>query len=161
MSEIILLCGKVCCGKSFYANKLQNERNIVILSVDELMLSLFPEHLGNRHCEVVRQSKEFLTLQAEKIAAAGCDVLLEYGLWGKAERDELRAKFESLGHKVRLVYIKASDKRILENAKKRNADKASGMEKFSYEADEALLSKCSAMFCEPSEDECDEIIDIG
>ncbi len=161
MSEIILLCGKVCCGKSFYANRLSRERNIVVLSVDELMLSLFPEHLGDRHCEVVRQSKEFLSLQAEKIAAAGVDVLLEYGLWGKAERDTLRARFEALGHKVRLVYIKASDEKILENAKKRNAEKAGGGEKFSYEADEALLGKCNKMFCEPSEDECDEIIDVG
>ncbi len=161
MSQVILLCGKVCAGKSFYAEKLKKERNIVVLSVDELMLSLFPEHLGDRHCETVRKSKEFLSLQAEKIAAAGCDVLLEYGLWGKAERDELRERFESLGHEVQLVYIKASDEKILENAKKRNADRASGNEKFSYEADEALLGKCSKMFCEPSEDECDEIIDVG
>ncbi len=161
MSEIILLCGKVCAGKSFYAEKLKKERNIIVISVDELMLSLFPVHLGDKHCETVRKSKEFLSVYAERIAGAGVDVLLEYGLWGKAERDELRARFEALGHRVKLVYIKASDEKILENARNRNAEKASGGEKFSYEADEALLGKCNKMFCEPSADECDEIIDVG
>lgn len=161
MSEIVFLCGKVCCGKSFYSRKVSLERRIVVLSVDELMLSLFPERLGDKHNLVAGRCKEFLLAEAEKIANAGADVLLDFGFWFRAERDSVRTRFEKVGHKVRLVYIKASAERIFENAEKRNADKASGLEKLCYEADNALLSKCDELFEEPAADECDEVIDVG
>lgn len=41
MDEIILLCGKICSGKSTDANKNKIKYNAVILSCDELMLELF------------------------------------------------------------------------------------------------------------------------
>ncbi len=161
MSEIIMLCGKVCAGKSFYAENLRKERNVVVLSVDELMLSLFSERLGDEHNSVAERCKAFLLRKAEQIAASGIDVLLDFGFWFRAERDSVRARFETLGADVKMVYIRASDERVLENAKIRNADKAKGNDNLSYEADEALLCKCNELFETPSDDECDEIIDVG
>ena len=40
MAKVLLICGKICCGKSTYAKKLKEENNAVILSVDEIMLSI-------------------------------------------------------------------------------------------------------------------------
>lgn len=160
MSTIIMLCGKVCAGKSFYSRKLCEKQKIVTLSVDELMLSLFPERLGDEHNSVADRCKAFLLSQAEDIAAAGADVLLDFGFWFKEERVKTRARFEALGHSVKLVFIDASDERIRANAQRRNLKKSSGEELYCYETDEALLKKCSELFEYPSADECDEIIQL-
>lgn len=36
MAKIIVICGKICCGKSYYANQIKEKENTVILSCDEL-----------------------------------------------------------------------------------------------------------------------------
>ena len=36
MAKIIVICGKICCGKSYYANQIKEKENAVILSCDEL-----------------------------------------------------------------------------------------------------------------------------
>ena len=41
MGKAILICGKICSGKSTYAARLKKETNAVLLSVDEIMLDLF------------------------------------------------------------------------------------------------------------------------
>ena len=43
MPGVIMTCGTICCGKSTYARKLRTERNAVILSIDEITLSIFPD----------------------------------------------------------------------------------------------------------------------
>ncbi|HOV25823.1 MAG TPA: AAA family ATPase [Pseudobacteroides sp.] len=48
MAKIIIMCGKICSGKSTYSQKLKKEINAVVLSCDELMLSLFDEQLGDK-----------------------------------------------------------------------------------------------------------------
>lgn len=40
MAQVIMTCGKICSGKSTYAQKLSKKYNAVILSVDEITLSL-------------------------------------------------------------------------------------------------------------------------
>lgn len=49
MSTVIMTCGLICCGKSTYAKRLKNENNAVILSIDDLTLSMFPEESGDMH----------------------------------------------------------------------------------------------------------------
>ena len=47
MAEVILICGKICSGKSTWAKALCRESGALCLSVDELMLALLPERLGD------------------------------------------------------------------------------------------------------------------
>ena len=39
MSKVILICGKICGGKSYYAKHLKEQHNAVILSTDEVKVS--------------------------------------------------------------------------------------------------------------------------
>ena len=39
MPKVIMICGKLCSGKSTYAKKLQQEGKAVVLSIDEIMLA--------------------------------------------------------------------------------------------------------------------------
>ena len=60
MAKVFLICGKICCGKTTYAQKLYNENNAVLLSVDEITLALFGQHCGDKHDEYVERTEKYL-----------------------------------------------------------------------------------------------------
>ena len=60
MPKAFLICGKICCGKTTYAQKLCNENNAVLLSVDEITLALFGQHCGDKHDEYVERTEKYL-----------------------------------------------------------------------------------------------------
>ena len=39
MAKVILICGKICSGKSTYAEQLRIKERAAVLSVDEIMLA--------------------------------------------------------------------------------------------------------------------------
>ena len=47
MPKIIALCGKICSGKTFYANKIKERENAVILSTDEVTFYLMDNEQGD------------------------------------------------------------------------------------------------------------------
>ena len=93
MAGVTATCGKTCCGKSRYAQELQRASGGVILSCDELTL-LYP---GADHDSLLPLVKQYLLKKSLEITAAGADVLLDWGLWQRAERDELRSFYRSHG----------------------------------------------------------------
>ena len=40
MAKIMAICGKICCGKTYYSNQLKEKENAVILSCDEIINAL-------------------------------------------------------------------------------------------------------------------------
>ena len=60
MSRVIMTCGMICCGKSTYAKKLQTEQNAVILSIDDITLTLFPEGSGDMHDTYALRAEQYL-----------------------------------------------------------------------------------------------------
>ncbi|MBQ7046340.1 MAG: ATP-binding protein, partial [Oscillospiraceae bacterium] len=52
MAKVIAICGKICSGKSYYANQIKEIENAVILSCDELTSILFNNDLGKKHDEM-------------------------------------------------------------------------------------------------------------
>ena len=40
MAKVYLICGKLCCGKTTYAQKLCKENKAILLSVDEIISKL-------------------------------------------------------------------------------------------------------------------------
>jgi len=51
LSKVILICGKICSGKTTYAKNIAQNMNAIILSVDELMLSLFGQYLVEKYID--------------------------------------------------------------------------------------------------------------
>ena len=60
MAKVYLICGKICCGKTTYAQKLCSEANAVLFSVDEITLALFGQHCGDKHDEYVERTEKYL-----------------------------------------------------------------------------------------------------
>ena len=60
MAKVIMTCGKICSGKTTYAEKMRRELSAVILSVDEIMLAVFGSDAGDKHDEYVKRIKNYL-----------------------------------------------------------------------------------------------------
>ena len=103
---VYLLCGKTGSGKSTFARTWQAERGAALLSVDELMLALFPEYLGEAHRAVhdAENSASLLTLvkegrlkeQADAVWAALHPEHSGASLAGTASGDKLQALLERM-----------------------------------------------------------------
>ena len=94
--KVILLCGKVCCGKTTYAKQIRKGERAVILSCDEIMLALFDQQLGDRHERISQATQHFLFKKSLELLRVGVTVILDWGFWTKASRNEARAFYISL-----------------------------------------------------------------
>lgn len=55
MPKVIALCGKICSGKTFYANKIKEGQNAVILSTDEATFYLMDNEQGERYDDFAKR----------------------------------------------------------------------------------------------------------
>ena len=149
--RVELICGKVCSGKSTYAETLRQESGGVVLSADRLMLALFPVYLGDRHEEISGKCRAYLLDQAVDLARAGVPVILDWGFWTAESRREATAFFRERDISVRWHYVAVSEAQWLERAAKRNREAP----KDAYPVDENLLQKCRELFQEPRREEID------
>ena len=147
MAKIVALCGKLCAGKSTLARKLRDELNAVILNSDELTLALPFDH-----DETYPVIKPYLWRKATEIVRAGANVVLDFGFWSRADRDEAKAFFAEAGVELEWRYVSVTDEEWKRNIAARNEKVRSGKEN-SYFVDEGLAQKCLKLFEEPQADE--------
>lgn len=154
MAKVILICGKICSGKSTYAEKLRIRNQAALLSVDEIMLALFGQHCGEKHDEYAEKTKNYLFQKSLEFIESGIDVILDWGLWQKEKRDFVRAFFKTRGIECEFHYIDISDETWKARLIKRNNAVLAG-ETSAYFVDENLAAKFDAHFEMPSKDEID------
>ena len=56
MGKVILICGKICSGKSYYSKKMKEKLNAVIISPDEATYELINNEQGEFYNRPVRQA---------------------------------------------------------------------------------------------------------
>ncbi|MBW8803293.1 MAG: hypothetical protein AUG49_00600 [Catenulispora sp. 13_1_20CM_3_70_7] len=118
-----LLIGLTGSGKTTFARRLEAE-GLVRLSVDEEMFARngrygvdYPDHeYFDRERPVVQDIQQRLieTIQAGK------SVVLDYGLWRRAEREAYKKLVEEAGGKWRLIYLKVDKAELLRRLGERN-----------------------------------------
>lgn len=154
MAKIILICGKVCSGKSTYANKVKQDCNAVILSCDEITLGLFDGQLGEKHDDVLNKVKSYLYKKAEEIVAAGTNVILDFGFWSSLERRNITKVFIDKGIEIEWHYVEVTEEIWRSNIQKRNHMIKQGL-CMDYYIDKNLLEKSSRQFEAPTHEEID------
>ena len=88
MAKVYMTCGKICSGKSTYAQKLRRQHSAAVLSVDEITLALFGREPGPMLDEYVRRTEGYLYQKSVELVETGINVVLDWGFWTKRERDE-------------------------------------------------------------------------
>lgn len=117
---ITILFGKIASGKSFRAEKLA-QAGAIVLSVDELMSSLYPNCVGReKHLEVTGKIADYLCFIAASISKNGLDVIIDFGFWTKSERESVASRLDSLGAEYRFELIDAPFDTRLKRLEERN-----------------------------------------
>ena len=152
MAKVILICGRICCGKTTYAHRLREERRAALLSIDEVMLAMFGQHAGDMHDIYAERTKRYLLAKALELAAADIDVILDWGPWTKAGRSELREFFTARGVGFELHAIDIDDAVWRARLRKRNAAVETG-EAEAYYVDDNLAAKFASRYEAPDANE--------
>lgn len=157
MADVIMLCGKICSGKSTYAKKISKEHKAVILSVDEITLALLGRDGGDKLDEYVEKLEAYLFDKSVEIVGTGINVVLDWGLWKRSEREYAKKFYSSRGIDCELYYIEITDEEWDKRIEKRNADISAGLLD-AYYVDDGLKEKFNRLFEAPEKNEVDVLV---
>ena len=130
--KLIIVCGLPGSGKTTHAEMLEEELGAVRFCPDEWMQALSLD----LHDEDKRARIEALQwTQAQRLLALGSTVVIEWGTWGKSERDTLRLGARALEAAVELHYLSAPVEVLFERIQRR------GMEEPPLTRDDLVRSK--------------------
>ena len=160
MAEAILLCGRICSGKTTHAQRLREEKNAVVLSCDEITAALFDNDLGDAHDAMTDRIRGYLMDKSLELVGAGVDVILDWGFWNRKTRQALADYYMGHGVPCRWHYIDADDATWQKNIAERNERVSKGLGGSDYYLDEGLLKKCLSAWQEPSREEMDVWVEL-
>lgn len=155
MGNVILICGKICSGKTFYANRLLETENAVILSTDEVTYDLTGNEQGPGYDAFARRVNGYLMKKAAQIAKAGTNVILDWGFWTRHDRQEITEYFQARNVPIRWHYIDITDEAWQDNIRARNEKILRGQGGSDFYVDEGLLNKVLSLFEVPDKSEMD------
>ncbi len=140
--RLIIVCGLPGSGKTTHAKGLESRLRAVRFCPDEWMDALSID----LYDEERRAKIEALQWKiARELLALGLTVIIEWGTWGRSERDALRLGARALGAGVELHYLSAPVDVLFDRIQRR------GLEKPPIERDD--LCRWFDKFQEPTPEE--------
>ena len=117
-ARLVLLCGLPASGKTTLARRLAAEMRAIRLDKDHWVTALGHDVWDDEFR--VRLERQLWAL-AQELLAIGQSVILEWGHWARAERDEKRLGARALGADVELHVLDAPLDELLERAQRRSS----------------------------------------
>jgi predicted kinase len=117
--RLIIVCGLPGSGKTTLASVLETKLRAVRFSPDEwldaLSLNVYDEE---RRGKIEALQWKF----GQKLLALGLTVIIEWGTWGRSERDTLRLGARALGAAVELHYLSAPADALYDRIQRRGME---------------------------------------
>lgn len=146
---LYLICGLPGAGKTTFAKMLEIEKNALRLTPDEWMSRI----VGDGYDEAKRAVVEQIQWEiAARVLSLGVNAILDYGFWGRSERDDYRARAEAHGARTKVCFLDVSREELLKRLSERNAS----LPEDTFKVDEAQLDLWSSWFQKPTQDELDD-----
>lgn len=146
-----MTCGLPGSGKTTLARQIERDAPAVRLTGDEWLQEIFPD-MTTAEAETgpFRARIEHLQWQtAIRILELGCDVVLDWGVWSRRERDRFRAAAQQLGARVVLALRDPPIEELWARVSQRNATRPFGAFLMTKED----LIRWSSLFERPTDDE--------
>ena len=159
--KVIVVCGKICSGKSYYSNKIKDSLNAVIISPDEATYELINNEQGEFYNIFSERLNKYLTKKVGEIAKAGANVIFERGLWSKKDRKDITEYYKSKGIKCELHYVCVDDETWKQNIAERNRRVEEGNGGSDFYLDEGLMKKLESKWEEPTFEEYDVLYNVN
>jgi predicted kinase len=103
---LFVMVGLPATGKTTRAKRIEADRRALRLTPDEWMIPLFNENDAGGKRNVLEGRFIWLALRALR---NGNDVILDFGVWAKVERNALRALAAEVGAACELVYLEVDE----------------------------------------------------
>lgn len=161
MSKVIVVCGKICSGKSYYSKKIKDSLNAVIISPDEATYELINNEQGEFYNFFSKRLNDYLTKKVGEIAKAGANVIFERGLWSSKNRKDIKDYYKSVGVECEIHYVYVDDDTWKKNIDERNKRILDGNGGSDFYLDEGLMKKLESLWEEPTSDEYDFIYKVN
>ncbi|NLB90703.1 MAG: AAA family ATPase [Clostridiales bacterium] len=143
-------------GKTTTAKKISTAYQALRLTPDEWHFHLFGNDFYNetnkdkehdiRHTKI----EELMWVTAKELLLLGVDVILDFGFWTKAERDDFRTRAHTLGANFKLHYTPCSIENIWERLKQRNKDPK---KEATFSISKETLDEWNTLFEPPTKEE--------
>jgi predicted kinase len=142
-ARLVLMCGLPASGKTTLAREIADAYGAVRLNPDEWesALGVDPFDEGFQ----ARLEAEFWEL-TQRLLVLGTSVVLEWGFWARAERDEKRETARTLGVAVELRFLDAPHEELVRRVAARHAGGGIAIT-------ESHMERYRALFQPPTEDE--------
>ena len=148
---LFLTCGLPGSGKSTLATRLEQEVPALRLTADEWLHELYPTITTAEAEEgALRSRVEPLQWKlALRALQLGCDVVLDWGLWSREERDLYRTGARDAGARVVLCLLDPPVDELWARLSRRNADRPFG----AFEITKEALLRWAKLFQRPTAEE--------
>jgi predicted kinase len=156
VATLFITCGVTGAGKTTVAKRLEVEHKALRLTADEWLHELYRDDdlarlnengdLRAPHRPQVERIQWALALRA---LGLGMNVVLDWGLWTREERDRYRIEAQGRGIRVVLCVLDASREELLRRLAARNSDLPAG----TFRIDETQLERALGWFERPGASE--------
>ena len=123
MGRLVIVCGLPGAGKSTLAREREAELRAVRLSADEWLVDLGIDVFDGPARERVERLQRRLS---DRLLELGQRVIVEWGTWSRAERDDLRKGARRLGAAAELHVVDAPVEALWERVRTRGFEQRHG-----------------------------------
>ena len=158
MPTLFLTCGLPGSGKTTLAKRIEREQPALRLTADEWLFALFgpePESAEVMKGAPSARRTAVEALQWDVAAAAlrlGIDVVVDWGVWSRQERDDYRARAKALGARTVVCFLDVARDEQWRRISARNANLPPG----AFRIEEEYLDLWASWFDRPTDDELRE-----